>query len=108
MSFFDSPMIRSEVVDLQMRFEELQSKISTFSSMPLEEKREFLCKMTELIEKQKILYMRLLLSDDPIAVGIRNNMDSLAKAFGSDSLLDILSNMQNRLERPAKTLDNEA
>lgn len=108
MSFFDSPMIRSEVVDIQMRFEELQSKINIFSSMPLEEKREFLCKMTELIEKQKILYMRLLLSDDPIAVGIRNNMDSLAKAFGSDSLLDILSNMQNRLERPAKTLDNDA
>jgi len=101
-------MIRSEVVDIQMRFEELQSKINIFSSMPLEEKREFLCKMTELIEKQKILYMRLLLSDDPIAVGIRNNMDSLAKAFGSDSLLDILSNMQNRLERPAKTLDNDA
>ena len=101
-------MIRSEVVDIQMRFEELQSKINIFSSMPLEEKREFLFKMTELIEKQKILYMRLLLSDDPVAVGIRNNMDSLAKAFGSDSLLDILSNMQNRLERPAKTLDNDA
>jgi len=108
MSFFDSPIIRAEVVDIQMRFEDLQSKINEFSSMSLSDKREFLRKMTELIEKQKILYMRLLLSDDPIAIGIRNNMDSLAKAFGSNSLLDILSNMQNRIETPAKTLDNEA
>jgi len=98
-------MIRSEIADIQLRFEDLQSNISKFDSMSVEEKKFFLSKLKELIEKQKILYMRLKLTDDPVATAVRNNMDALAKAFGSQSLLDILTSMQDRLQKPSDMLD---
>lgn len=98
-------MIRSEIADIQLRFEDLQLNIGRFDSMSVDEKKFFLVKLQELIEKQKILYMRLKLTDDPIAVAVRNNMDSLAKAFGSQSLMDILTSMQARLQKPSDLLD---
>lgn len=108
MPFFDAPMIRAEIADIQLRFEDLQATIGRFDSMSVAEKKFFLQKLTELIEKQKILYMRLKLTDDPVAIGVKNNMDSLAKAFGKNSLLDILTSMQERLQKPSDILDKDA
>ncbi len=108
MSFFDSPMIRSEIADIQLRFEDLQSMINKFDSMSVEEKKFFLNKLTELIEKQKILYMRLKLTDDPVALAVKHNMDSLANTFGKGSLMDILTSMQDRLKKPSDILDKDA
>lgn len=108
MPFFDEPMIRSEIADIQLRFEDLQSNIGRFDSMSVDEKKFFLTKLQELIDKQKVFYTRLKLTDDPVAISVRNNMDSLAKAFGSQSLMDILTSMQARLQRPSDLLDKES
>lgn len=101
-------MIRSEIADIQLRFEDLQSNIGKFDTMSVAEKKFFLQKLTELIEKQKILYMRLKLTDDPVALAVKNNMDSLANAFGRGSLMDILTSMQDRLKKPSDILDKDA
>lgn len=74
-SFFNSEIVNTEIeriADLQMI---LRRKLPEFQELDKEEKLELISLIEELLDKQKILYTRLSLSDDPEAVEMKRNLD---------------------------------
>ena len=75
--FFDSDIVREELQEinqLQMSIYRNAMKFGTFSR---EDKVEHIEKLTELLEKQKLMYTRISLSDDPEAVDLKKHLLSL-------------------------------
>jgi hypothetical protein len=76
--------------------------------MPREDKLEHIDKMTILLEKQRIMYTRLSLSDDPQAVEMKENLRRSVALMGfpPDTDMSILfSSMTKTIESLKKYLD---
>lgn len=86
MSFFDSEIVQQELEDIH----ELQSKIGRevfkFPSMTKQEKKEHMQILSDLLEKQQLLYTRLSLSDDPKAISMKEQIQQSSKLLGFGDL----------------------
>lgn len=91
--------------------EELQQQIikDTFKApiMSKEEKKEHVELMRTFLEKQKNLYFRLSLSDDPEALEMKERIQDAAKFLGFDgnNINQLFAEMENSLERLDKIAD---
>ena len=76
--------------------------------MPREDKLEHIEKMTILLEKQRIMYTRLSLSDDPQAVEMKENVRKSVALMGFPPETDmniLFSSMTKTIESLKKYLD---
>ena len=64
MSFFNSEVVRAELTKIQELQDSVYINIFTFTAMSKEKKLKHVEMLEELLDKQKILYTRLSLSDD--------------------------------------------
>jgi len=105
--FFQSEIVREAIKEM----EELQQKIieDTFKApiMNREQKREHVELMRTFLEKQKNLYFRLSLSDDPEALEMKERIQDAAKFLGFDgnNVNELFSEMENTLDRLDKIAD---
>ena len=65
--FFDSEFVQDAIQDINELQEEIYTEVFTFDKLDNEEKLEHLDKLDNLLEKQRNLYTRMTLSDDPRA-----------------------------------------
>ena len=75
--FFDSDIVREElqeINELQMSIYKNAMKFGTFSR---EDKVDHIERLTELLERQKVMYTRISLSDDPEAIDLKNHLQFL-------------------------------
>ena len=80
--FFDSDIIQEELREINKLQEEIYGSILTFGMMPRETKLEHIEKLEILLEKQKVMYTRLSLSDDPKAVEMKENLRKSVALMG--------------------------
>ena len=105
--FFQSEIVREAIKEM----EELQQQIiqDTFRApiMSKEEKKEHVELMRTFLEKQKNLYFRLSLSDDPEALEMKERIQDAAKFLGFDgnNINELFAEMENSLERLDKIAD---
>lgn len=105
--FFQSEIVREAIKEM----EELQQQIikDTFRApiMSREEKKEHVELMRTFLEKQKNLYFRLSLSDDPEALEMKERIEEAAKFLGFDrkNVNELFSEMENTLTRLDKIAD---
>ena len=106
--FFESEVIRSEMVELQELQDEVYSKIFHFPQMSTDDKIEHVEKLELLLEKQRIFYTRLSLSDDPHAKMMKENITKSAQMMGMPQNMDmnlVFGNMSKMLEHMRKQID---
>ena len=101
-SFFDSEFVREEIKVITEIQDEIYSKVFEFATMTKEDKIIHIDKLSTLLEKQKILYTRLKLSDDPEAERMREEIMRNAVALGFSQDVDITYVFSNM----SKVLDN--
>ena len=89
MSFFQSPVVRAEMAEISELQQEVYSNIFKFPSMKKEDQLYHVDILTRLIEKQKVLYARLSLSDDPDAKKMKDNILESAYMMGIPSHVDM-------------------
>lgn len=89
MSFFESEVVRSEIEEITELQNKIYENVFNFSRMSNEEKVEHLNLMEELIEKQRIVYTRLSLSDDPKAKEMKQRILESAKMLGFSNNVDM-------------------
>ena len=89
MSFFQSDVVRAELAEIQELQEEVYGALFKFPSMPKEDKQYHIDCLERLIEKQKILYTRLSLSDNPEAQEMKKNIMRGAKDMGLPTNVDM-------------------
>lgn len=80
--FFDSDIIQEELKEINKLQEQIYGSILTFGVMDRETKIEHIDKLTELLEKQKIMYTRLSLSNDPDAIEMKENLRKSVALMG--------------------------
>ena len=100
MSFFDSEVVRAEMTEIQELQEDAYRNVFTFSTMDKEKKLEHVEMLERLLDKQKILYARLSLSDDPEAVEMKERILDSAKTMGLPPNVDmnvIFNNMSKMI-----------
>ena len=105
--FFQSEIVRESIKEM----EKLQQKIieDTFKAplMSKEEKKEHVELMRTFLEKQKNLYFRLSLSDDPEALEMKKRIQEAAQFLGFDenNVNELFTEMESTLERLDKIAD---
>ena len=108
MSFFDSEVVRAEMTEISELQEDVYRNVFKFPTMSKEEKLFHVGLLEKLIEKQKILYARLSLSDDPEAKLMKQNIVDSAQMMGLSSDVDmniVFSNMEQMLEVMKSQID---
>ena len=89
MTFFQSDVVRAELAEIQELQEEVYGALFKFPSMPKEDKQYHVEVLERLIEKQKVLYTRLSLSDDPDAKKMKENILKGAADMGLPTNVDM-------------------
>jgi|TARA_Y200000002_G_scaffold361618_1_gene347880 hypothetical protein len=91
MSFFDSEVVRSEMAEIQELQEEVYTNVFKFPMMKKEDQRYHVEILERLCDKQKILYTRLSLSDDPEAQKMKDKIIQGAASMGLPQSVDMNS-----------------
>ena len=99
MSFFQSPVVRAEMAEISELQEEVYSNIFKFPSMKKEDQLYHVEILERLLEKQKVLYARLSLSDDPDAKKMKENILESALMMGVPSKVDMGSIFKQMSEK---------
>ena len=108
MSFFESEVVRAEMTEITELQEELYNSVFKFYQMDHNGKMAHVDLLQKLLDKQKILYTRLSLSDDPEAKKMKENISKSATMMGLPPNVDmnvIFSNMQKLIERMKEQID---
>ena len=108
MSFFNSDIVRAEMVKIAELQEEVYGSVLQFPHMSNSDKIYHVELMQKLIDKQKVLYARLSLSDDPEAVEMRKKIRESAVMMGLPSNVDmnvIFNNMSSMLDVMKQQID---
>ena len=110
MSFFNSEFVQKEMEEITKLQEKIYESVFKFPTMSSTEKLEHIEILDELLNKQKILYTRLSLSDDPAAIKMKENIMNEAKMIGFPDNVDlatVFSNMTSMIEAMKKTIKDE-
>jgi hypothetical protein len=106
MSFFDSEMVQEEMNTIAKIQKKIVKELPSFFIMDTNEKLEHINLLSELLEKQQILYTRLTLSDDPDALRLKEQMIESAKILGFGPNPDVnvvFKSMQKTIDSLRKT-----
>jgi len=109
MSFFDSEVVRKEMTDIQELQEDVYGSVFNFPQMNNEDKAEHIEMLQELLEKQRILYTRMSLSDDPQAKQMKENIQQSAVMMGMPRDVDmatVFSNMEKMINVMQQQVDS--
>ena len=106
MKFFQSPVVRAEMAEISELQEEVYSNVFKFPSMTKEDQLYHVEILTKLIEKQKILYARVSLSDDPDAKKMKEQIVESASMMGIPSSTD-MSKVFEQMSTMVQTLKTQ-
>ena len=108
MSFFESDIVRAEMAEISELQEEVYSNVMKFHYMNDEDKSYHVEILDKLVNKQKILYARLSLSEDPEAKKMKEDIRQSATIMGLPSNVDmniIFGQMSQMVDVMKKQLD---
>jgi len=100
--FFDSELVQEEIQEINELQEEIYTEVFSFDKLDREDKIEHIDKLDLLLEKQRILYTRMSLSDDPRAQEMRESVrrSAILMGFPKDVVCGVLfANMQKTLTK---------
>ena len=89
MSFFDSEIVRAEMAEIHELQEDVYENFMRFPYMNNDDKTHHINQLSKLIDKQKIVYARLSLSDDPDAQEMKEKIMESAKSMGLPADVDV-------------------
>jgi hypothetical protein len=106
--FFDSDIIQEELKEINQLQESIYGSILTFGVMSREDKLEHIERLEMLLEKQRVMYTRLSLSDDPEAVIMKENLRKSVALMGFPPETDmgvLFSSMTKTIESLKQFID---
>ena len=80
--FFESTIVQDELNEINQMQKEIYGNMMSFADLDLDDKMEHIDQLTELLEKQKVMYTRLSLSDDPQAIEMKEKLQQSVTMLG--------------------------
>ena len=111
MSFFDSEVVRAEMVEISELQEEVYSNVFKYPRMSREDQIYHVSILERLLDKQRVLYTRLSLSDDPEAKRMKIQVEEGARKMGLPSEVDmnsLFAEMTNMVNMMKQHIDKES
>ena len=91
MSFFESDVVRAEMTEIGELQDDVYRNVFNFPKMNRQEQLFHVGLLEKLIDKQKVLYTRLSLSDDPEAQKMKDKIIQGAASMGLPQSVDMNS-----------------
>ena len=88
-AFFDSEIIKEELGVINKLQEEVYGKLIHFHMMNHDDQIDHVSKLSELLDKQRVMYTRLSLSDDPEAIVMKDSLNKTILLMGYPEGTDI-------------------
>ncbi len=98
-SFFQSDLVRGDIQEMAALQQYCFRCATNLALLDKERKLEYFEALRKLIDKQKIFYTRLSLSDDPEAKMVIENMKQSIVMLGADPKLTILDMFDDLLKK---------
>ena len=106
--FFESEIVQDELNEINKMQEEVYGNMMSFNDLDLDEKIEHIEHLSELLDKQKVMYTRLTLSDDPQAVEMKEKLRQSVTMLGFPEGTDIsvlFDSMRQTIESLKQNVD---
>jgi len=107
-NFFDSEIIQDALKEINELQQDVYSNLIGFQNMSRQEKLEHVETLLLLLEKQKIMYTRLSLSDDPDATKMLEELKKSISVLGFGDNADIhtlFTQMSSTIEKLKQSID---
>ena len=89
MSFFNSDVVRAEMAEISELQEEVYNNVFKFPTLSKEDQKYHVDVLEKLLDKQKVMYTRLSLSEDPEAQEMKKRIVESASMFGLPQGVDM-------------------
>tara|TARA_B100000427_G_scaffold186507_1_gene155101 strand:- start:221 stop:550 length:330 start_codon:yes stop_codon:yes gene_type:complete len=106
--FFESEIVREELAEINKLQEEIYGSVFSFSSLSREDKKEHIDDLIDLLDKQRVMYTRLSLSDDPEAIQLRDQLKKSVSLMGYPQGTDVnilFDSMKKTIEKMRNAVD---
>jgi hypothetical protein len=84
--FFRSAQVRAALAELAEIQDDLAHTMSNPRILSDDEKKDYVKKLKLFLEKQKLFFFRVSLSDDPEAIQVKDHILETAKMFGFNEM----------------------
>ena len=111
MSFFDSEVVRAEMAEIHELQEEVYTNVFKFPTMSKDDQLYHVAILEKLLNKQRVLYTRVSLSDDPEAKEMKKNILEGARQMGLPTNVDmniLFANMNNMVSMMRQEIDKQS
>jgi len=106
--FFNSDIIKDELMAINRLQESIYNNAFTFDEMDRDDQLDHIDDLTELLEKQRVMYTRLSLSEDPQAKIMKGELEKSVQLLGFPAGTDIsvlFSGMNKTIESLKQKID---
>ena len=106
--FFDSEIVQDELREINDLQQEIYGNLTDFPTLPDEKKKEHILKLTDLLERQRVMYTRLSLSEDKEAKALKKQLEMSVVMMGFPEGTDIsvlFSGMKQTIEKLRQYVD---
>ena len=100
--FFKSDQVQSTIAELTALQQQLVTEMPYLNRMKPEQKKDHLVTLKTFLEKQKLFFFRISLSNDKEALEMKQRLIDATKIFGVDNEMD---NMDAFFEKLNETID---
>ncbi len=87
--FFDSEIVQDELREINDLQTEIYGDLTEFQTLSPDDKKEHIEKLCDLLEKQRVMYTRLSLSDDPKAKELKEQLQQSVQMLGFPAGTDV-------------------
>jgi len=87
--FFESEIVQDELNEINELQQQIYGKIMNIVNLSREGRTEHIEKLKILLEKQRVMYTRLSLSDDPMAIKMKEQLQQSVQLMGFPQGTDI-------------------
>ena len=106
MTFFQSDVVRAEMAEISELQEEIYTNVFKFRTMSKKDQQYHIEILERLLEKQKVMYTRLSLSEDPEAKVMKDSILQSAISMGLPSNVDV-NTMFNQMSKMVEMMKGQ-
>ena len=106
--FFESEIIRNELKEINQLQQDVYGSMLSFGDMDREDQIEHIEMLSILLDKQRVMYTRLSLTDDPDALKMKEQLEKSVELMGFPAGTDIsvlFNGMTQTIDKLKKVVD---